>query len=117
MAALQTRDPARTAVTEHLRRHGCPDGLFCRNDEMAVGAYRAFCDLGIRVPEDVALVGCDGIEEAEYGYCPLSTIVQPFAQMCEAVWQLLARRMQPPDTPLEHIVLPAYLAVRHSPRP
>lgn len=117
LAHSQTRPSARIAVTEYVERHGCPDGLFCLNDEMALGAYRAFCDLNIRVPEDVALVGCDGIEDAEYGACPLSTIIQPFALMCERGWQLLERRMQTPGAPPEQIVLPAHLVARQSSRP
>ncbi len=117
VAEFQTRRLARVAVTEYVQRHGCPDGLFCLNDEMTLGAYRAFCDLGIRVPEDVSLVGCDGIEDTEYGSCPISTIVQPLTQMCELGWQLLERRMREPEAPPEHIVLPAHLVVRQSSSP
>ena len=114
VSPTRVRAGAREAIKEHIGRHGCPDGLFCLNDEMALGAYRALCDLGIRVPEDVALIGCDGIEDTEYSYCPLSTIVLPLAQMAESGWRLLERRMRVPDAPLEHIVLPAYLVLRQS---
>ncbi len=118
---IVTPQSSRRACRETMRRYvqenGSPDGLFCHNDEFAVGAYRGLRDLGIRVPEGIALVGCDGIEETEYGDCPLSTIVQPLAEMAEAAWQLLDRRMREPTAPLEHIVLPAHLVVRQSSSP
>ena len=114
VTANNARVAARIGVRDYVRDFGCPDGLFCLNDEMAIGAYRGLRDLGIRVPDDIAIVGCDGIEETEYGDCPLSTIVQPLAQMCELAWRLLERRMQEPDAPLEHIILPAHLVVRQS---
>ena len=104
----------REAVRQYVRERGLPDGLLCFNDDIAIGAYRGLCDLGIRIPDDVAVVGCDGIEETEYGFCPLSTIVLPIEQMCAEAWELLARRLQDPDAPAEHRTLQAHLAVRQS---
>jgi LacI family transcriptional regulator len=73
-------------------------------------------DLGVRVPDDVALAGCDGIEDTEYLECPLTTLVQPVAKMCATAWQFLQRRLaQPrPLKPLQRDVLKPRLAIRES---
>lgn len=109
-----SRAMARHAIREYIQAHGCPDGLFCRYDELAIGAYRGLRDLGLRIPEDVALVGCDGIEDTEYLDPPLSTIVQPLQEMCDLAWEFLERRMNTPDIPLQQVVLPARLEIRGS---
>ena len=51
--ATASRNSAREAAVAHVRANGCPDAFLCRNDDLAIGAYRGMCDLGIRVGEDV----------------------------------------------------------------
>ncbi len=111
---MDDRNTYRNAIREYVGAHGCPDALVCHNDDMAVAAYRGLCDLGLSVPGDCAVTGCDGIEETEYGYCPLTTIVQPISQMCAQAWELLSRRLQDPDAPIEHRTLLAHLEIRQS---
>lgn len=96
---------------------GQVDALFCHNDDVAFGASRALCDLGIAVGHDIAIVGCDGIEEAEYLCCPLTTIAQPTAEMCVLAWKFLQRRMQEPDCPVQQRILKPELVVRASTQP
>lgn len=110
----QTRATARRTVDAYIRQHGHPDGILCLNDEMAIGANRALRDLGLRVPEDVCLVGYDGIEDMEYQTPPLSTMVQPLREMSEIAWQFLLKRIQEPDAPLQHAVLQPHLLIRES---
>src|SRR5262249_5883831 len=78
---ILTTDEKRQSVAPALKRYfeerGRPDGLFCFNDDMAIGAYRALRDLDLRIPEDVALIGCDGIEDTAYHDPRLTTIAQP----------------------------------------
>ena len=102
------------ALKPYITEHGCPDGIFCFNDEMAVGAYRAVRDFGLRVPEDVAIVGCDGIDYTEYMDPTLTTIEQPVEQMCEAAWDLLRRRINDNTLPLKQVELQATLRIRGS---
>ena len=66
------------------------------NDELAVVCYRAMHDLGRRVPEDVALVGCDGIDEIDYLHPAPTTIAQPVAEMCRVAWDYLKKRISDP---------------------
>lgn len=66
--------PDRKAVVEGYRlmeellcsESGRPDAVFCLNDMMAIGAIRAIEDKGLRVPEDLSVIGCDGVDLAEY---------------------------------------------------
>lgn len=110
------REISRRTVAQHVRAEGCPDGIFAANDEVALGAYRGLCDLGIRVPDDVALVGCDGIDDLKYLEVPLSTISLPVKEMCRTAWELLQRRMKDPSAPVQHVVLKPQLVIRESSR-
>lgn len=113
-AADERRATARRAVVDHIRANGAPDGLFCLNDDMAIGAYRGLRDLNLRVPQDVALVGCDGIEDVEYLDTPLSTIVQPVEEMCRHAWDAVSARLEQSDGPPRQIVLKPSLLIRES---
>jgi DNA-binding LacI/PurR family transcriptional regulator len=68
------------------------DALFCFNDLLALGALKAFSDRGVRVPDDVAVVGWDDIEECQYSSPELTTIAPNKEQIAtRAVDALLAR--------------------------
>jgi LacI family transcriptional regulator len=109
------RHEARTTIREYVRNSSqLPDALFCRYDELAIGAYCGLRAEGIRVPEDIAMVGCDGIEEMEFLETPLSTIVQPFEHLCVEGWKFLKQRMEEPGLPQQTLLLPPHLEVRAS---
>lgn len=93
------RSLARQGIIEHIRQKGCPDAIFGHNDDLAIGVYRGLCDLGIKVPDDVLLAGCDGIEDTEYLEVPLSTIVQPIERVLSLAWELLQQRINNPSLP------------------
>ena len=107
-------DDSYSAIHAHVAAFGCPDGLFCWNDEAAIGANRAFADLGLRVPEDVALIGSDGIRETRYSVPTLSTMAQPFEATCRLAWDYLQRRLKDPSLPPQHALLPMRLEKRAS---
>jgi len=102
------------AVTDFLGSNRDIDAIFCHNDDMAFGAHRAITDLGFTIGKQVALVGCDGIEETEYLSPPLSTIVQPVDEMCELAWEFLQNRINDPSIPLQQRTLKPQLVVRAS---
>jgi DNA-binding LacI/PurR family transcriptional regulator len=110
----QDRFTAHQQVKQYITQHGCPDGLLCVNDEVALGTYRALCELKINVPRDVALVGCDGIEDTLYLECPITTIVQPVEEMCRVAWEFLQQRIENPNLEVRHQLLMPELAVRDS---
>ncbi len=111
------RADARRTVVEYIQERGCPEAIFCHNDDLAIATYRALCDLGLSVPDDVALVGCDGIEDTEYLPCPISTIVMPLKEMAGLAWQFLERRIQDPGYPQQQAMLEPYLVIRQSSAP
>jgi DNA-binding LacI/PurR family transcriptional regulator len=108
------RRAAQDSVRAWVARHGSPDGIFCNNDEMAVGCCRGLRDLGLRVPDDVAVVGCDGLEEAEFHNPALTTIVHPFAEVCTAALDFITARIAQPDLPQQVAVFPSALVIRES---
>jgi LacI family transcriptional regulator len=110
----EQRPIVRQLIQEYVREHGCPEALFCHSDDVAVGIYRGLCDLKLRVPEQVALVGCDGIQDTEYLECPLTTLVQPVAEMCAKAWEFLLRRLENPRLQRQNSVLKPKLAIRES---
>lgn len=90
------RAMVRALIREYVSANGTPDAIFCHSDDVMLGIYRGLCDMGIRVPAQVALVGCDGIEDTEYLEVPLTTLVQPVPEMCAKAWDYLKGRIENP---------------------
>lgn len=110
-------DECRTAfemLPKYIAAHGCPEALFCSSDEIAIGAQRALQDLGLRIPDDVAIVGCEGIEETAYHHPRISTIAEPVEEACHIAWDFLKRRMQDPSAPQQQRILKPKLLIRES---
>ncbi|MBI4789123.1 MAG: LacI family DNA-binding transcriptional regulator [Chloroflexi bacterium] len=77
-------------VTRFFTRSPMPTAVFCYNDMTAIGALHALKCRGLRVPDDISLVGFDDIELASYVDPPLTTIHQPKDEMGHlAMWMLL----------------------------
>ncbi len=108
------RSLTRQLIQDYVRDFGLPDAIFCHSDDVTLGIYRGLCDMKISVPRDVALIGCDGIEDTEYLECPLTTLVQPVAEMCATAWSFLQQRLETPSLPPRHALLPLRLAIRES---
>ncbi len=93
---------------------GPPDGVFVASDAMASGALQALRDANLRVPDDMAVVGFDGLEEMLVSRPVLSTVVQPIVEEGrEAVRALLELMEHPERAPLQR-VLPTHLLLRQS---
>ena len=70
-------DKAGYAATVKLLAHKSrPDGIFCFNDPVALGTMRAIFDAGLRVPEDVAVVGCGNLSYSDFLRVPLTSVDQ-----------------------------------------
>jgi LacI family transcriptional regulator len=97
-----------------------PNALFCFNDMTAIGALLGLRRGGLRIPEDIALVGCDGMPLAAQMDVPLSSIVFPLEEMCREAVSLLQSRLEansnadqePPR--IRHQSFRAPLAIRES---
>jgi LacI family transcriptional regulator len=105
LAPEATRGSVRQCVAAYIQSHGSPDALFCLNDDLALGAYRALRDMGVRVPDDCALVACDTTDDADYLDVPFTAIAQPMQEMCRTAWEVLMRRLRDPGAPLSQTLL------------
>lgn len=77
------------------------DALFCFNDTLAIGALRALADRGVRVPEDVAVIGVDDVAEARFSVPTLSTIAPDKERIATLAVRMLAERLEPGGRDLE----------------
>lgn len=90
-----------------------PEAMFIYNDLSALGFQQAVLDKGLRLPEDVAIVGFDGIDRGQYAPVPLTTIQQPFDQIGAAAVENLTRRIEGHSATIKTILEPT-LVVRES---
>lgn len=82
------------AVTAALRAGARPDALLCLNDQLALGALRALYEAGLRVPEDVAVIGFDDVEGGRFSVPTLSTVAPDKAAVARVAVELLHRRIE-----------------------
>lgn len=75
-----------------------PDAIFAANDMVAVGAQTVFLRNGLRIPEDIAIVGYDDVPYSREAVVPLTTIRQPAYEMGRAAGQLLLEQIERPGT-------------------
>ncbi|WP_206691057.1 LacI family DNA-binding transcriptional regulator [Quadrisphaera sp. INWT6] len=102
------------AAQELLRRGEVFTALFAANDSMAVGAVRALVEAGVRVPQDVAVVGVDDLPESEFQVVPLTSVKQDFAALTHrSVEHLVGSLEGEPPADRAEVVL-ARLVVRAS---
>ena len=96
-----------------LLRHQ-PDAVFAASDVMALGALRVLHESGVRVPDDLAVLGFDGLAAGAISRPPLSTVAQPIADLgAAAVRTLLDLIAQPERAPI-HRLLDTQLLIRRS---
>jgi LacI family transcriptional regulator len=105
---------ARAAATALLASPDRPDAIVCGNDERALATLLAAEDLGLRVPDDVAVTGWDDIMAARHARPALTTVRQPMRELGAWAAQALDQRIRGDrDTPITE-VLPTRLIVRSS---
>jgi LacI family transcriptional regulator, galactose operon repressor len=91
-----------------------PDAIVCANDQMAIGVLRALAVHGVRVPDDVAVVGFDDIFPASLCDPPLTTVHQPIRRMGERACDRLFKRIADPSLRPKVELLPPELVLRSS---
>jgi LacI family transcriptional regulator len=94
-----------------------PTAIFAGNDMIAMGSLRAIREAGLRCPEDVSLIGFDGLELTEMITPQLTSIYQSPYQLGAAAARIVLDRMADRDCPTQHIVLETELKVRESVAP
>ena len=112
-----SRPGGASAMRRLLKLPVRPDAVFCFNDMMALGAMRAIHDAGLRVPDDIALVGFDDVEEGEYAVPSLTTIAPDKGKIAEEAVSMLLRRINDGYGEPCRLIHPGYrLVVRESSR-
>jgi LacI family transcriptional regulator len=91
-----------------------PDAVFAGNDSMALAAMRALREEGLRVPEDVAIVGFDDMPAAAASEPSLTTVRQPVRRLGEVATTTLLELIADPDGAPRRTVLPTELVIRAS---
>jgi LacI family transcriptional regulator len=101
-------------MLELLRLSEPPDAVFAASDTMAIGAIAAIERAGLRVPEDVSVVGFDDIEQAKLLSPQLTTLRQDVRALGGASVEALLSMLEHPDRHAPEVTLPCELVVRES---
>ncbi|WP_103064135.1 LacI family DNA-binding transcriptional regulator [Actinomyces qiguomingii] len=105
-----TADAGAVGAAALLGDDSPPTALLCANDQIAIGAMREIRRRGLRIPEDVAIVGYDDISVAAELITPLTSVRQPMREMGAAAADMLLSA----DGAVRHITFPPMLVVRES---
>ncbi|MEZ4666423.1 MAG: LacI family DNA-binding transcriptional regulator [Anaerolineae bacterium] len=97
-----------------LNEYSPPTAIFAANDLSAFGAMEAIRNHGLRIPEDISIIGFDDIPQASIVYPKLTTIRQPLEQMGRVAVKLLLEQIENPDRQPRRVTLATQLIVRDS---
>ncbi len=111
-----TVEEAKSVAKDMLQRVNKPDAFFAINDELAIGAIAAVKELGLKIPEDVAIVGFSNSRRSRYMVPSISTVDQNPKQVGIEAAKLLFEQMgnSPDSKVVKEIVVHADLVVRES---
>lgn len=92
-----------------------PTALFCDDDEAAIGAMKAIREAGLRIPEDIAVIGFDNIEVGAFAPVSLTTVAQPVEEVASVAVDMLFSRMNEGDSAeTKNVSVKPHLVVRES---
>lgn len=107
-------DDGYKGMKELFKKHPEIDGIFAANDLVAVGALKAASEMGYKVPEDLAIVGFDGIDITKLMIPRITTIQQPIYQIGRLAAEEILRLINNPDAPVKKHELEVELVQRES---
>lgn len=114
LPGLFSQEEARRQIADYLAKTGqAPDAVFCLSDLMALGVMRALKEAGLRIPQDVSVIGFDGISIGEMCQPPLATVQQDMCAMGREAARMLHGLMQENGVG-GHFILPHQLKLRGS---
>ena len=91
-----------------------PTAIFAASDAMAIGAEKALLEAGVKIPDEIAIFGFDGLDFAEYVHPSLSTIVQPRYEMGVLAMQRMLEFLNAKENKEPKIIIRHQLAARES---
>jgi DNA-binding LacI/PurR family transcriptional regulator len=101
-AAAFTFESGKRAMTRLMKRDAGFTALICGNDVLAIGAIHQCRQLGVRVPQDLSVVGFDDIDMAEAITPPLSTVKMPSGLIGREAGRRLLARLSGESVPVSH---------------
>ncbi|MGL5244607.1 MAG: LacI family DNA-binding transcriptional regulator [Sarcina sp.] len=101
-------------IIEILERGTMPEGVICASDEIAIGVINALRDKGVKVPEEVSVIGFNDIYSAQVVYPRLTTVAQPMYDMGSIAMRMLIKLINQKTLEEGHFVLPYKLVERES---
>jgi LacI family transcriptional regulator len=107
-------DVAKAAAQRLLTMPDRPTAVFAANDLSAITAMEVATELGLRVPDDLSVVGFDNIPESALAIPPLTTVEQPIRQMGQRAMELLVQLIREEPVQANHIRLTTRLVERYS---
>jgi LacI family transcriptional regulator len=113
---LGSCEQAKMGMRQILQREERPDAVVCSNDELALASMHACFEVGVRVPDDIAVTGFDNSTVAEYVWPPLTSVSQPAEAIAKKAVELLLRKVRGEklSSAEQEILLPCHLAIRDS---
>ena len=93
-----------------------PTAIFVCSDQMALGAYEALYERGMRVPDDMSIVGFDDLDEARWAIPPLTTVRQPLTEMAGVATRMLFNLIAGEELDSDRVELSTPLVLRASTR-
>jgi LacI family transcriptional regulator len=119
--AINTDDPrieiGYRCATAILKQSSRPTAIFALTDEIAIGALHAMIGHGVKVPDDLSLIGFDNIPMASFVVPALTSVAQPIVQMGETAGEILMRALEDGSEEVQRITLETTLVVRNSTGP
>jgi GntR family transcriptional regulator of arabinose operon len=104
-------------LLSYLSAPNRPTAVFAANDQIAIALYRAASAVGLRIPEDLSVIGFDNLDLAAHLDPPLTTVAQPFAEIGRRAAGVLLSRLRGASLPPQQISLQCDLLLRGSTAP
>lgn len=113
-ASIHHIEAADASAVREIVRERRPEAIVCVNDHMAAHVMRHLAGMGIRIPDDLALVGFDDVDYAMLILVPLTTMRQPCARIGEMAARLMLERIADPSLPAREVSVECELVIRES---
>jgi len=107
-------DPTNIAFVRELLRREMPDVVICSNDRTAALLIQTLANLGVKMPQDLGVVGFDDVRYATLLSVPLTTIRQPCREIGQTAVRIMRERINDRSLPPRQVLLPIKLIVRRS---
>lgn len=108
------RQKSHQCLKDYFSEKGFPEALFCCNDDIGMGAYRALGEMGRKIPDETAVVGFDDLDYANYLNPPMTSVHMPIAEMCKSAWEMMMQRLEDKTLPPQFKSIEAHLVIRES---